>query len=185
MASTHRAYVADALLGRAHVREEQPEHALVANLVDRVRRVLEPVAERGPAGVGELVDGPGAAAGRLGLSGDQPFLFEAPELWVDLAVARRPEEACRLVDELLDVVAGLSTELIIPRITRPVGVKGVGGIQRGNISARHMAVRYIVPSYLSIEKRFETLGVDVSGRAGQTSPGARDGHLGAACITRN
>ena len=194
----HRADVVDALLGRAHVREEQLEHALVANLVrSRPASASSQSLERGPAGVGQLVDGPGAAAGRLGLSGDQPLLLEALELWVDLAVARRPEVARRLVDELLDVVAGLPTERDHPE-DHPAG--------RCQRCRWHSAREYIRPAYggkiyravISVNRealrdfgggRLRARGTDVSGRAGRTSRrrivardgasrGARDGHLG-------
>ena len=65
-----------------------------------------PLLERAPALGGELVDGalPGALGASVAL--DQPGLGEALQLGVDLPVARGPEEAGRVVDELLDLVAG-------------------------------------------------------------------------------
>ena len=130
------------------VGEEQLQHPLVAQLVHLLLVGCEPAAQRARPGVGQLVDRPRAAARRLRAPAHEPLILEPLELGVDLPVARGPEVAGRLVDELLDVVAGRACRAPASRGSpRPVGVRslrsGVGAgsgvaIHRQDISVRGM-----------------------------------------------
>src|SRR5262249_39744680 len=97
------------LLARQRVGEEQPQQVLVAKLDDRgvaEGPALAPVAPR----VCEPVDAARTRAVRGVLARDEPFLLEPAQLGIDLAVARRPEEARRAVDGRLDLVARARAE---------------------------------------------------------------------------
>src|SRR3954447_3434116 len=137
LACPHRANDVDPPLGQA-VGEEQLQHALVAQLVRRAGVGLEPALERRRAGLGQLVDGARAAARGLVSSPDEALVFEALELGIDLAVARGPEVARRLVDERLDVVAGALPERDHPE-DHAAGRAQVGG----HGSSGYINTRYI------------------------------------------
>ena len=66
-----------------------------------------------------------------GLALDQAGVGEAAKLGIDLAVARGPEEAGRLVDELLDVIAAHRPEAEHPE-------DHVGGGVELHLSARYI-----------------------------------------------
>src|SRR5919204_4654806 len=146
LAHPHGADDVDPPLGRA-VREEQLQHALVAELVRRLVVGLEPALQRRCSCFGQLVDGAGAAARRLRSPAHDALILEALELGIDLPVARRPEVARRLVDERLDVVAGALTERDHPE-DDAAGRAQFDGWYLG-IRCAHMSARYISPRYMS------------------------------------
>src|SRR5206468_5939926 len=85
--------------------EEELQQALVTGL-EHLGRTGDPLAS-GPLALGcEPEGGALACASRGVVSHDQPGLLELLQLWIDLPVARGPEEAGRAVDELLDLVTG-------------------------------------------------------------------------------
>src|ERR671911_382747 len=87
-------------------REEHLQQPLVPQFED-LRLDLEPALELLAAGRGQPVLGSLATAARLRAALDQPRLRQLAQLGVDLAVARRPEEASRVVHDRLDLVPGL------------------------------------------------------------------------------
>src|SRR5205823_1657701 len=96
----------------------------------------EPLVQATPALGRQAVDGPPPPAGRPRFALDQPGVGEPAELGVDLAVAGRPEEADRAIDEGLDLVARL----------RPEGEKpedDVGGRRELHISAWYITSIYM------------------------------------------
>ncbi len=91
-------------LAREQVGEEELQQALVAD-VDAEIGLAQPLLETAASLAGQGVDGPRASAPRGSLTLDQPRRSEPAQLWIDLPVARIPEEPGRLVDRLLDLVA--------------------------------------------------------------------------------
>src|SRR6202034_2158553 len=100
--------------------------------------VLEPLSQRDPPVFGELEHSSRAPAGRLGRAGDELLLLQSAQLRIDLSVARGPEVPGRLVDELLDVVSGVTADRKHPED------HAAGGSQVG-----HVAARYIRPIDMS------------------------------------
>src|SRR5579884_460589 len=109
LALAHRADVLDPSLGQ-DVGEEQLQHPLVAQLVQRLDLRLEPFLERPLAVCRQHVHHPRPPTRRLRPPDDQPLVLQPLELRVDLPIARRPKVPGRLIDQLLDVVPGLLPE---------------------------------------------------------------------------
>src|SRR5262249_51515782 len=85
--------------------KEELQQTLVPSL-ENFGRLVHPLSRGALARSGELERGALASALRRIVTGDQPFLLELLELRINLSVARGPEEAGRVVDQLLDLVAG-------------------------------------------------------------------------------
>src|SRR5262249_27961377 len=129
------------LFARQSRREEQPQERLVTELDPRAR-AQHPLDQRLAARFGQPVDAARAAAvGRI-LTVDETLGLEPAQLWVDLAVARGPEEPSRLLDCLLHVV---------PRHRRICEEAEDDGRYRAALLA-HISRRYIFAMHLSSKK---------------------------------
>ena len=137
----------ECLLARERVSKEDLEQALVAQN-GHVGRPGSPFDERRAARIGQLVLLPLSTPGRRELPGDEACLLEAPQVRIDLPVARVPEEPRRLVDDALDVVPRAGAEAEHPE-------DDVCGWRE--LDAVHASARYIFVIYLSTISRGEAL----------------------------